>query len=305
VDLPAAAKALLHFRCRTIAAATGQLARAARPGSARGGGAAGGERRSRLRAAVAAALTPLQPTLVTALEIAVAEARAPRWSCTHAHRHAFMHTVAHKYVVHALPLAASSQRSRCMQLDIGFAAHCFCRKGGQRTVAVCAQQPCTPSAACAGAGALPQLSQSPVAPSISGTGSCSACSLPGLRRQVEFARAALARPPAACRCAAAGSGAGGARERAPGASACGAAGSHPAHACIRVSAAPWHDSPRGAAAHRRHLAAGALGLACFALEDAARERAGCGWAHAAWHCLACASVSGYNALLAAQEAAAA
>ncbi len=98
-----------------------------------------------------------------------------------------------------------------------------------------------------------------------------------------------------------------------------------------MSAAPWHDSPGGTAAppcgsagaaaerrrgwagaaaalrraHRRHLAAGALGLACFALEDAARERAGCGWAHAAWHCLACASVSGYNALLAAQEAAAA
>jgi len=96
-----------------------------------------------------------------------------------------------------------------------------------------------------------------------------------------------------------------------------------------VNAAPWLDSPRVAAsppcgstgaaavrqrgavgaaaalrrAHRWHLAAGVLGLACFALEDPARERAGCGWAHAAWHCLACASVSGYNALLVAQEAA--
>ena len=50
-------------------------------------------------------------------------------------------------------------------------------------------------------------------------------------------------------------------------------------------------------AHRAHLALGGLGLACFALEDGLRDRAGCGWAHAAWHCLSCASVAGVNALL--------
>ena len=50
-------------------------------------------------------------------------------------------------------------------------------------------------------------------------------------------------------------------------------------------------------AHRAHLALGGLGLACFALEDRVRHRAGCGWAHAAWHCLSCASVAGVNALL--------
>ncbi len=85
-ELPAAAKALLHFRCRTIAAAIGQLARAAHSGSKCGVGAAGGERHSRLRRAAAAALTPLQPTLVSALNIAAAEARARRWSCFRARR---------------------------------------------------------------------------------------------------------------------------------------------------------------------------------------------------------------------------
>ncbi len=41
-----------------------------------------------------------------------------------------MHTVALRHVVHALPLAASSQRSSCIHLNRGFAALCFRRKGG-------------------------------------------------------------------------------------------------------------------------------------------------------------------------------
>ena len=65
---------------------------------------------------------------------------------------------------------------------------------------------------------------------------------------------------------------------------------------------PYPESPTERAqalrqAHRAHLALGGLGLACFALEDRVRHRAGCGWAHAAWHCLSCASVAGVNALL--------
>lgn len=76
-----------------------------------------------------------------------------------------------------------------------------------------------------------------------------------------------------------------------------------AAACAPQRSGGWPDgaaAERGAAlrrAHRRHLALGGLGVACFALEDVARDQLACGFVHAAWHCLACYGVAGVNALL--------
>ena len=70
----------LACKCRTIAAATGCMARAARRSltARREEHASSGARwRERLQRAALTALTPLQPTLVSALNIAATEVRAP------------------------------------------------------------------------------------------------------------------------------------------------------------------------------------------------------------------------------------
>jgi hypothetical protein len=97
----------------------------------------------------------------------------------------------------ALPLAASSERSRCMRSHPALAAHWFCGKCGHRrcSYTTVAQ---TERSVCAGAGALPQLSQSPPL-TQAGTGSCSACSPPGCgaRWSLRAARSRGPRQPAA------------------------------------------------------------------------------------------------------------